>query len=180
MTTKAYSIDGPRRIPLDLPPESVTAVIDSREQRPLDLSPLAVTTGTLTTGDYSVRHLEHVISIERKSLNDLLKCVGTDRDRFGREVERLLAFPVRGLVVEATWPEIEKGEWRGKIKPAAVLGSLFGWMAQGLPVMLFGDHERAGRYVSRLLLISARRRWRESRSFANHIIENTEVDNGTY
>ena len=97
-----------------LEPEQVTAVIDTREQTPLDLTPLRMTTGTLTTGDYSVLGLELVVAIERKSLSDLLCCVGRERDRFDREVMRLLAYPVRCLVVEATWPEIEQGEWRSQ------------------------------------------------------------------
>jgi ERCC4-type nuclease len=53
-------------------PDQITAIIDSREQLPLDLTPLAMVAGTLVTGDYSVRGLEKHVAIERKSLNDLL------------------------------------------------------------------------------------------------------------
>jgi ERCC4-type nuclease len=148
----------------ELRPEDVVAVVDSREQLPLDLAPLATIAGTLATGDYSVRGLEHVVSVERKGLADLLGCVGQERDRFDREVQRLLAYPVRALVVESTWTEIEAGEWRSRITPSAVLGSLLGWIASGLPVVMVGDHDRAGRYVSRLLFTAARRRWREARA----------------
>lgn len=130
---------------------------------PLDLSPLQTEAGTLTTGDYSVRGLEHVVVIERKSLSDLLGCVGQHRSRFDREVQRLLAYPTRALVVESTWPDLERGDWPSKVTPAAAIGSCIGWIAMGLPVIMAGDHERAGRYVSRLLFTAARRRWRESR-----------------
>jgi len=41
-------------IPATLKPEAVTAIIDTREQMPLDLSPLQTVTGTLDTGDYSI------------------------------------------------------------------------------------------------------------------------------
>ena len=149
--------------PAELKPEMVTAICDTREQTPLDLSPLRSESGTLTTGDYSVRGLEHVVAVERKSLPDLLGCIGRDRERFDREVQRLLAYPTRALVVESTWAEIEAGNWRSKVTPAAAMGSLLGWIAQGLPVVMCGDHERAGRYVGRLLFIAARRRWRENR-----------------
>jgi DNA excision repair protein ERCC-4 len=121
--------------------------------------------GTLTTGDYSVLGLEGLVAIERKSLSDLLGCVGVSRERFDREVQRLLAYPARALVVESSWVDIEAGEWRSKITPAAVIGSLLGWVALGLPVIMAGDHHRAGRYVSRLLFTTARRRWREARTF---------------
>jgi ERCC4-type nuclease len=156
----------PVKLQAELKPEMVVAVIDTREQAPLDLSPLRVEVATLATGDYSVRGLEHVVAVERKRLSDLLACVGQERERFDREVQRLLAYPVRALVVEATWSDVERGQWRSKVTPAAVLGSLLGWVAQGLPVVMVGDHDRAGRYVSRLLYIAARRRWREARALA--------------
>jgi ERCC4-type nuclease len=150
-------------IPASLKPADVVAIIDTREQLPLDLSPLRVERAALTTGDYSVRALEHVVAIERKSLGDLLSCIGKERARFDREVQRLLAFPVRALVIESTWPIIESGEWRSKVTPAAAIGSLLGWVAAGLPIIMCGDHQRAGRYTSRLLFTAARRRWRENR-----------------
>lgn len=151
------------RLPAELKAEWVTAIVDTREQTPLDLSPLQTVAGTLVTGDYSVRGLENIVAIERKSLGDLLSCVGTERERFEREVQRLLAYPVRALVVEASWPDIEQGEWRSKVTPAAAVGSLLGWIAAGLPVVMAGDHRRAGRYVGRLLYTAARRRWREAK-----------------
>ena len=104
-------------------------------------------------------HLERVIAIERKSLPDLLGCIGQQRERFDREVQRLLAYPCRALVVESTWPEVEAGEWRSKVTSQAAVGSLLGWVEMGLPVVMAGDHERAGRYVARLLFTCARRRW---------------------
>jgi ERCC4-type nuclease len=158
------------RLPVELKPEMVTAIRDTREQIPLDLSPLLTVPGTLATGDYSLLGLEHVVAIERKGLSDLLACVGGERERFDREVQRLLAYPVRCLVVEATWPEIEAGGWRSKITPQAVMGSLLGWIAAGLPILMAGDHARAGRYVSRLLFIAARRRWRENRAMIHEVM----------
>jgi ERCC4-type nuclease len=124
---------------------------------------LTVELATLATGDYSVKGLEHIVAIERKSLNDLLGCIGRERERFDREVQRMLAYPCRALVIEADWYEIETGEWRGEITPAQALSSLLSWMMQGIPVLMAGDHDRAGRYVARMLLLAARRRWRENR-----------------
>lgn len=155
--------------PKVLRPEWVTVVVDTREQRPLDLTPLQIAQDTLETGDYAIRGLEHVARIERKSLEDLVACVGRERDRFEREVERLLAFPVRVMVVELTWSEVERGGWRGKIVPEQVIGSLLGWQAQGLSIHLAGSHERAGRHVARLLFTIARRRYREWNAFAEAI-----------
>lgn len=151
------------KLPAALPPESLTAIIDTREQAPLTLSPLNTEVGTLDTGDYSLKGLEHVVRIERKSLDDLVACVGRERERFDREVQRLLAYPVRVLLVEATWPQIEMGGWRSKVTPGAVEGSLLGWIAAGLQVELVGSHERAGRFAARILYTVAKRRYRELR-----------------
>jgi DNA excision repair protein ERCC-4 len=159
------------KLPAELKPEAVTAIIDNREQLPLDLSPLQTTWGTLATGDYSVAGLEHLVAVERKSLSDLISCVGCERPRFDREVQRLLAYPVRVLVVESTWPQIEAGDWRSNVTANAAVGSLLGWIASGLPVLMAGDHERAGRYVARILFTAARRRWRECRALAASIVE---------
>ncbi len=153
-----------------LEPRDITCVIDTREQLPLDLGDeIKTVRNTLATGDYSVVGLESFIAVERKSLDDLLGCVGRDRDRFDRECQRLLAYPTRAIVVETSWAELEKGDWRSQVTPAAALGSVLGWICQGIPIMLVGDHERAGKYVARLLFLAARRRWRELSSFQSNL-----------
>ena len=162
------------RLPAELLPEQIVAVADTREQLPLDLTPLRTVTNTLTTGDYSVQGLEHVVAIERKSLPDLLSCVGQHRERFDRELQRLLAYPIRALVVEASWADLERGEWPSRVTPQAALGSVRGWMAMGLPVVMAGDHDRAGRHVVGLLTIAARRRWRELRALVKGIRQDCE------
>ena len=152
-------------LPSKLDATAIVAVVDSREQRPLNLAPMPILTNCLTTGDYSVRGLEDFISIERKSESDLLACCGRDRKRFDRVVQRLLAYPVRALVIESTWNRLEHGEWCSRLTPNQVLGSVSGWIAKGLPVVMAGDHEHAADHVRRLLMIAARRRYRECREF---------------
>jgi DNA excision repair protein ERCC-4 len=166
---RTKGVDHSMKLPAKLDPSQVVCIIDSREQTPLDLSPLTTIAATLPTGDYSIRGLEHVVSIERKSLDDLVGCVGRDRERFDREVARLLAFPVRILVVESSWEAIESHEpinpqWRGKVSKEAVLGSLMGWQAKGISIHMAGSHERAGKHVARLLYHVANRRYRELRA----------------
>jgi DNA excision repair protein ERCC-4 len=134
-----------------------TIVIDSREQEPLTFSNLPTVRGTLDTGDYSIRGLEHLVAVERKSLGDLLACVGRERDRFKRELQRLRAYRFRILVIEASAENLERGDWRSQLQPSHVLGSLAAWIAQhGLPIWLAGDHEATGRFVERYLFQAAR------------------------
>jgi hypothetical protein len=61
---------------------------------------------------------------------------------------------------------LERGDWRSQVTPTAAVGSVLGWVAMGLPIIMAGDHESAGRYVRRLLYTAARRRWRELRALA--------------
>ncbi len=159
-------------IPTELRPDQVTAIVDSRERLPLGLEPLRSEPGTLTTGDYCVKGLESVIAIERKSLSDILGWLCGEREAISTgEVMRLLAYPCRCIIVESTWPELERGEWRSKVTPSAAIGSCLGWIAAGVPVVMAGDHARAGRYVSRLLFTAARRRWREARALIAPILD---------
>ena len=125
----------------------------------------------MNTDDYSLQGLESVIAIERKSEADMLACIGPERERFEREVQRLLAYPVRCLVIESLWHKFEHGGWRSRVTPQAAIGSLLGWSAAGLPIVMTADHDRAGKYVARLLYIAARRRWREARSLVDSVLE---------
>jgi ERCC4-type nuclease len=163
-------VNGNGHLPTELKPEQVVAVIDSREKLPYDLAPLRSVTGSLRTGDYSVRGLEHVIAIERKSASDLLTCIGQDRKRFDAEVKRLLAFPVRGLVCECSWYDLENNTKRRKVTPQAAVASVLGWCCQGLPVVMAGNRDRAARFVARMLFVAARRRWRELRILGQSVL----------
>ena len=159
------------KIPAALKPEQVVAVVDTREQSPWCLNPLQTVVDTLETGDYSVRGLEHVIRIERKSLPDFLGCVGQHRERFEREVKRLLAYSHRALIIEAGWFDLERGQWKSKATPAAAIGSLLGWISDGLPCILAGDRARADKYAARLLFTVARRHWRTLRTMSASVGE---------
>lgn len=150
------------RVRKELRPEDLTAIIDTREQLPLDLAPMKTMRAGLPTGDYGILGLEHVIAVERKSLTDLLGCIGQERERFERELQRLLAYEARALVVEASWEDIEKGGWRQQVTPQAAMGSLIGWLAQGVPIVMAGSREAAQKFVGRFMFIAARRRWREA------------------
>ncbi len=148
---------------------SPVIVVDTREQEPWSFRDLPTEPGTLDTGDYSVRGLEHRVAVERKSLDELLACIGRERDRFKRELQRLRAYRFRCLVVEASYADLERGEWRSKIQPSHVLGSLAAWMAQySLPVMLAGDHEPAARFAEKFLYQAARRIAEENKAIGCH------------
>lgn len=159
------------KLPAELRPEDVVAVIDSREQLPLDLAPLQVVVDGLQVGDYSVRGLESHIAIERKSLGDFVACCGSERERFQRELDALRGWPVSAVVVETTWRAIEMGQWRSKLTPRQIQASLTSWIAQGHRIILAHDHETAGIVVRDILFFAARYRWREARAMVANITE---------
>ncbi len=57
---------------------------------------------TLEVGDYSIRGFEGKIAVERKTIPDLLNCLGLERERFKREIERMASFEWKAIAVEAS------------------------------------------------------------------------------
>jgi ERCC4-type nuclease len=166
-------------IPAELKPENIMALIDTREWAchqgeddylPVDLSPLAWEKATLQFGDYSARGLESVLCIERKTLQDCIKCVGADRDRFEREMKTLRGYPYRALVIEATWDDILKGNWRGDVTPQQAFGSIMGWSLE-VSVVMAGNHANCGLMIARMITLAAKRRCREVRGLFHFLDE---------
>src|SRR5712671_6356324 len=91
----------------------LTILIDTREQVPLAFCGFATERATLSTGDYSCVSdgvdLRDVVAIERKSVSDLLGCIGQQRERFERELERMAQLRFRAIVIEATFSDVVAG-----------------------------------------------------------------------
>lgn len=150
-------------IPADIRPEEIVVVIDTREQRPLNLSPLRTIRGTLATGDYGLRDLPHAIALERKSLPDFIGCVGRDRERFERELDRLRAYPARAVLCEFSLSDLEGGGWRGSVSPQAATASAARWLCDGIPLIFAGNRDRAARIATKMLYLCAREHFRQTR-----------------
>ena len=161
-------------LPAEIPLDRLVVVIDNREKLPADVSPLKSISGTLQTGDYSLLHLEGTVAIERKSLSDLLSCIGGSRERFERELERLRAFPYRAVVVECSWEAFQRGDWRSNVSVASAVGSVLAWQLAGVPFVFARDHADAGKTIARMLSIVGRRAWRQLRGLATPPIGETE------
>ena len=128
-------------------------IIDTREQRPL-VFPAGVATkvGKLTHGDYSLEGFADLVTIERKSLPDLVGCVGRERDRFKRELLSLRGYRYAAVVVEASMGKVIAGKWRGKVKAPAVIGSMASWgIRYGVAFYCCDNPERATVWTLALL-----------------------------
>jgi len=143
-------------IPRD-PPDPVV-VVDSREQKPYRFSIPTVVRG-LSTGDYSIAGYEEDITVERKSLPDLVRCCGRDRSRFMDQCQRLTTVEYSLLMVEAGWEEIEAGGWRSAISPDAVVGTLCAIAGMGVPFVCADNRKRAQVLTQRFLLGCHKREW---------------------
>lgn len=127
-----------------------TIVIDSREQAPLTFTRIASVPGTLYSADYSVQGLEHLIGIERKSIDDLSSCcMGANRARFERELHRLRGYRFARLLVIGSREDIVSGRYCSQIAPKAVLATLAAFEARYLPVVFAATPEAAAREIER-------------------------------
>jgi DNA excision repair protein ERCC-4 len=159
---------------MTLRPTQILAIIDTREQRPLDLklpcgTQLPSTRGTLATGDYSIEGLQNELCIERKSIDDLAMCCASERKRFEAELQRMLAYKTRVVVVEASLEQIEQGEYRSRIAPEAIVGSILAWTGKGIPFLLAGNRDKASEFVARLLYGTAKTYHKSMSSFLQAI-----------
>ena len=121
-------------------------VVDTREQRPFPFTKYEaeVERATLPTSDYSLPGFEDRVGIERKELGDLVGCLmGSNRERFERELRRLSTYELKAVVVEASMRDVADGIYRSEMKPHAVLQSVFAFQVRyGVSFLFCGD--RAG------------------------------------
>ena len=142
-------------------------IIDSREQAPFTFAHekygVEVVTGTLTVGDYSLAGLEDKVAVERKSLPDLVMCLGRERERFERELQRGAALDAFCVVCEGSWLELAGGKYRSQLNPHSACQSVAAFMSRYRVPFMFAGSRAAAEYVTwsflRQYLESARKRW---------------------
>ena len=124
--------------------------IDSREQRPYSFD--NTETGTLQVGDYSILGLEDHISVERKTMDDLIGCLTGDRDRFERELYKGRALDYFALVVEASLSDLIEGKYRSQMNSKSAIQSLVAFSIRyRLPVWFAGSRDYGQRLTESLL-----------------------------
>lgn len=139
-------------------------VIDTREQAPFAFNgyEAEVLAGTLPTGDYSLAGLEDRVAVERKELGDLVACLGRERERFERELQRAAGLDAFMVVVESPWEALAKGNYRSALNPHAACQSVLAFQARYRIPFLFAGSRAAAEYATwgflRQYLESARKR----------------------
>ena len=122
-----------------------------------------VKVATLDHGDYSLDGFEARIAIERKSLQDLVGCLGRDRERFVRELERLRGYDFAAVVVEEPLSALRGGHFRGALDPKAGEQSVWAWSQRfGIPFYFCAGKADAERVAFDLLRHYASDRLKEA------------------
>lgn len=120
---------------------------DTREQAPFTFqyawSKVELVCGTLTIGDYSLAGLEDKVAVERKELSDLVACLGRERERFERELQRGAALDAFTVVVEASWAELAGGKYRSQLNPHAACQSVLAFMGRYRVPFIFAGSRAA-------------------------------------
>ncbi|MFA6221460.1 MAG: ERCC4 domain-containing protein [Desulfomonilaceae bacterium] len=134
--------------------EQITLIKDTREpDTAWDMYFSAPTvTACLRTGDYSVSGYEDQVAIERKTIDDLVGCLGKQRDRFERELERSRGFEYFAVLVESSYFELENGLYRSRLHPRSGVESVSAFEVRyKVPFLFCGSAELAAKKCESLL-----------------------------
>jgi DNA excision repair protein ERCC-4 len=144
--------------------------VDSREPWPHPWSAYFSTAvhlerGTLETGDLALAALPDGAVVERKTVSDLLGCIGRERERFERELKRGRYVGRFVVIVEGTLADV-LNEARG-IHGNAIVGTLAAWTRRYCPFLFAGDTENAARIAEAFLCGQARETERFAQALQN-------------
>ncbi|MCX5888260.1 MAG: ERCC4 domain-containing protein [Deltaproteobacteria bacterium] len=128
---------------------------DTREQAPFlfrdyeaDPEP-----ATLPTGDYSLPGFEDRAAIERKTLDDLVGCLmGSNRDRFERELARGRHFELFAVVVESSLADVSQGRFKSEMKVHSALQSILAFQVRYRTPFIWAGNRAGAEYCTFWLL----------------------------
>ena len=134
----------------------MTILVDTREQAPFSFlacgADIETARAALPIGDYSLAGLQSRVAVERKSLPDLVQCLGTDRERFERELLRAAALDAFCVVVESSWQALADGKYRSRLNPGAACASVGAFMARyHIPFFFAGSRTQAEAFTALFL-----------------------------
>lgn len=136
-------------------PEAMVIIRDRREKLPYTFDApfyqehgVHVVESMVCAGDYATRLPDGQIAVvERKSLDDLTNCCGSDRRRFVAEMRRAQAYRSFAIVVEGSWEDIRHHRYRSQILPQSVFGLLFAIQSRLLIPVIFAQDRKGGEYA---------------------------------
>lgn len=149
--------------------KELTVIVDTRENvndhilKAFDKQKVKHISRKLDVGDYSAQigelSLEKDIAIERKhNLDEICGNFTFERERFEREFLRAKAYGTKVVLIieNATWGDIFLGNYRSKVSPKSLIGSLLSWMVRFNVTITFCKPEETGRIISGILYYAAK------------------------
>ena len=149
--------------------ESMAIIADTREQPTARFRKRMKATGRpwerqkLDYGDYSAvwedlggnkKSLLSIVAIERKmNLDECCMCFSKERKRFEREFERAKADGARIwlIIEEASWEKVFGAEYRSKLNPDSLIGSLLAWSIRYDLRLIFCEPKDTGKLIFKIL-----------------------------
>ncbi|MFZ5866224.1 MAG: ERCC4 domain-containing protein [Thermodesulfobacteriota bacterium] len=107
----------------------------------------------LPTGDFSLCGCQDLIVIERKTLDDLIKCLSHDRTRFEDELKRAQRIPVFHVIVESTYTDLRQGRYRSKMTPQSAWGSVIALQQSYRIPFFFGESPKVAAKLCEGILV---------------------------
>ena len=137
----------------------MTILLDTREPDPHPWArhaPENVTMirGTLETGDFALAALPDGVVIERKTAADLAGCIGSNRERFERELKRSRYCGRFIVVCEGTLADVCAAA--RLIHHSAIVGTVAAWSVRFCPIIFAGTVEAAADFSFRCLRAQVR------------------------
>lgn len=127
---------------------------DNREQLAYSFQgyDCTVEAATLNVGDYSITGFTDKIAVERKSLDDLLGCLTSGRERFEKELARARSLDRFCVIVEASFEDLVNGLYRSQMKPHSACQSVIAWQIRYGTPFVFAGSRKAGEYYTHSFL----------------------------
>ena len=141
-----------------IPAEPLLITIDTREKRPWEFGELRerrlieTRWEKCSAGDYMVEipcepDKSEYISIERKQLDDYIRCITSDWFRFKEQLKNMVSVCATGcgcVVVEADWNDIEKKRYQQiGVPQVRILAATANISTNFVPVYFAGKRENA-------------------------------------
>jgi len=152
-------------------------LVDSREQNPLSFARFrdwfaGVEVETLKVGDYSVRGLEDVCTVERKGLADLVDSFTVQRAAFVERLRQMSRYPQRLLVITAALSQVKSPYPHSGASPNKITHSLVAALAGlGVPFLCVETHELGEEIVASYLYQVFLYHWLETNDYGRQLAD---------
>ncbi len=144
------------------PPAKLPIIVDTSEPIDhawgFDAELFTEERASLMTGDYSVKGLENVLTIERKTLGDAVNTVIHQWTRFRKTLYRMAGMEHAIVVIEASVIDVLDHRYESDAEPLSVLGRFNSIMIDhNIPVVFAGDRIAAIAFSERYLIQAAKK-----------------------